>query len=175
MKKEDKNVIIDSLVTQLKSSKHFYIADASNMNSAATSKLRRKCFENKIELIVVKNTLFRKALEKTNGNYGDIAAVLKSNSAIMFCDTANIPARLIKDFRKENQKLKFTLKGAFVEEGVYIGDNQLDMLAALKSKNELIGDIIFMLQSPAQNVISALQSGKNTLAGVIKTLSDKKE
>jgi len=175
MKREEKQQIIDSLVNQLESSKNFYIADASNMNALATSKLRRKCFENNVRLIVVKNTLFRKALEKTRKDYGDLFSVLKSNSAVMFCDTANVPARLIKDFKKENEKVSLIFKGAYVEEGVYIGDAQLEVLASLKSKNELIGDIIFMLQSPAKNVISALQSGKNTLAGVVKTLADKKE
>ena len=173
MKREDKNTIIDSLVEQLKSSKNFYVTDASNMNAEATSKLRRKCFENKIEMIVVKNTLFRKALEKSQGNFDELTPILKKNSAVMFCDSANSPARLIKEFRKSNKNP--ILKGAFVEEGIYIGDNQLEVLAGLKSKNELLGDIIGMLQSPAKNVVSALQSGKNTLAGVIKTLSDKKE
>ena len=173
MKREDKHTIIESLVEQLKVTKHFYVTDASSMNAEATSKLRRKCFENNIELIVVKNTLFRKALEQTQVNYGDIASVLKQNSAVMFCNTANIPARLIKEFRKGSDKPVF--KGAYVEESFYIGESQLDFLASLKSKNELIGDIIGMLQSPAKNVVSALQSGKNTLAGVVKTLADKKE
>jgi len=173
MKREDKNTIIDSLVEQLKSSKNFYVTDASSMNAEVTSKLRRKCFESNIEMIVVKNTLFRKALEKTQGKFAELHPILKSNSAVMFSDTANGPARLIKEFRKKHEKP--ILKGAFVEESIYIGDNQLEMLASLKSKNELIGDIIGMLQAPANNVISALQSGKTTLAGVIKTLSDKKE
>jgi len=174
MKREDKNTIINNLVEQLNLSKHFYITDASSLNAEVTSKLRRKCFENKIEMIMVKNTLFRKALEKSNGNnFEPIFAELNHNTAVLFCDTANIPARLIKDFRKEHEKP--ILKGAYVEESIYIGDNQLDMLASLKSKNEVIGDVIGMLQSPAKNVISALQSGKNTLAGLVKTLADKKE
>ena len=173
MKREEKKVIIDSLVEQLKATKHFYLTDTSSLNAATTSALRRKCFENKIELLVVKNTLLQKALEKLDGNYEELYGVLKNATSIMFTETANVPARMIKEFRKSCDKP--VLKGAYVEESFYLGDNQLDVLASLKSKEEVLGDIIGMLQSPAKNVVSALLSGKNILAGVVKTLSEKEE
>ena len=173
MRKEDKNTIIDSLVEQIQNNKHFYIADISGLNAEKTSKLRRKCFEGKIELIVVKNTLLKKALEKIGGNYEELYSVIKDSSSIMLSESANAPARLIKEFRKTSEKP--LLKAAYVEESVYIGDSQLDALVSLKSKEELVGDIIALLQSPAKNVISALQSGKNILAGVVKTLAEKEE
>jgi large subunit ribosomal protein L10 len=171
MKKEEKNTIIDSIVQQIQDKKHFYIADIGDLNAEATSKLRRKCFENKIELVVVKNTLLKKALEKINGNYQELYDVLSHSTSLMLSETANAPARMIKDFRKSGNKP--ILKAAYVEDCIYVGDHLLDALVSLKSKNELVGDIIALLQSPAQNVISALQSGKNTLAGVVKTLSEK--
>jgi large subunit ribosomal protein L10 len=173
MKREEKDTIIENLVQHIQGSKHFYVTDTADLNAAATSALRRKCFENKVELIVVKNTLLRKALEKVGNNFDDLYDVLTNSTSIMLTDTANVPARMIKEFRKTNTKP--VLKAAYVEESIYIGDNQLDTLASLKSKNELIGDIIGLLQSPSKNVISALQSGKNTLAGVVKTLSEKQE
>jgi len=173
MRKEDKNTIIDSLVEQIQNNKHFYIADISGLNAEKTSKLRRKCFEGKIELIVVKNTLLKKALEKIGGNYEELYSVIKDSSSIMLSESANAPARLIKEFRKTSEKP--LLKAAYVEESVYIGDSELDALVSLKSKEELVGDIIALLQSPAKNVISALQSGKNILAGVVKTLAEKEE
>jgi large subunit ribosomal protein L10 len=173
MKKEDKNIIIDNLVEQIQSKKHFYVTDIASLNADVTSKLRRKCFENQIELVVVKNTLLKKALEKMEGNYSELYEVLNHSTSLMLCETGNAPARLIKEFRIGCPKP--ILKAAYVEECVYIGDQQLDALVSLKSRDELIGDIIGLLQSPAQNVISALQSGKNTLAGVVKTLSDRPE
>ena len=173
MKKEDKNIIIDNLIEQIQSKKHFYVTDIAELNAEATSKLRRKCFENQIELVVVKNTLLKKALEKMDGNYSELYEVLNHSSSLMLCEIGNAPARLIKEFRTRSPKP--ILKAAYVEECVYIGDQQLDALVSLKSRDELIGDIIGMLQSPAKNVISALQSGKNTLAGVVKTLSERPE
>lgn len=122
-------------------------------------------------MVVVKNTLLKKAFEKFNGTYDELIGVLKQNTTIMFSETGNIPAKLIKELRRTKDRP--LLKAAYVEECVYIGDDQLDILSSLKSKEELIGDIIGLLQSPAKNVISALQSGKNTLAGIIKTLSEK--
>jgi large subunit ribosomal protein L10 len=122
---------------------------------------------------VVKNTLLEKAMEKTGKNYEGLNTCLKGTTAVMFCETANTPAKLIKEFRKTNEKP--VLKGAYVEESVYIGDNMVDTLATIKSKNELIGDIIALLQSPAKNVVSALSSGGNKLAGIVKTLSEKPE
>ena len=173
MKREEKNTIIENIIQQIQGSKHFYLTDIAALNAEATSKLRRKCFENNIELLVVKNTLLKKALEKMEGNYEELYSVLKDSTSLMLSETGNAPAKLIKEFRSTSPKP--ILKAAYVEECVYIGDQQLDALVSIKSRDELIGDIIGMLQSPANNVISALQSGKNTLAGVVKTLSERPE
>jgi large subunit ribosomal protein L10 len=173
MKREEKNTIIDNIVQQIQGTKHFYLTDIAALNAEATSKLRRKCFENNIELLVVKNTLLKKALEKMEGDYSELYSVLTNETSLMLSETGNAPAKLIKEFRAKNPKP--ILKAAYVEECVYIGDELLDSLVAIKSRNELIADIIGLLQSPAKNVISALQSGKNTLAGVVKTLSKRPE
>jgi len=171
MTRDEKNQLIDNLAQQLSGSKHFYLADIAALNAEQTSKLRRKCFEKNIKLVVVKNTLLRKALEKIEGNYVELFPVLKENTSVMLTESSSDPAKLIKEFRREFPKP--ILKGAYVEESIYVGDNQLDALASIKSKEELIGDIILLLQSPAKNVVSALQSGSNKLAGIIKTLQDK--
>lgn len=171
MTRDEKNQVIDNLAQQLSGSKHFYLADIAALNAEQTSKLRRKCFEKDIKLVVVKNTLLRKALEKIGGNYEELFTVLKENTSLMLTENSSDPAKLIKEFRREFPKP--VLKGAYVEESIYVGDNQLDALASIKSKEELIGDIILLLQSPAKNVVSALQSGSNKLAGIIKTLQDK--
>jgi large subunit ribosomal protein L10 len=174
MNKQEKTQIIEDLATMLSNSKHFYLADTSELPSSKTSALRRACFNKQIKLIVVKNTLLRKALERTNdGEFSAMYVALKGSTSVMLSDTANEPAKLIKEFRKTNAKP--VLKAAYVEESVYVGDDQLDALAAIKSKNELIGDVIGLLQSPARNVISALQSGGSTIAGVVKTLSERPE
>jgi len=172
MIKKDKNKIINDLTVHLQNFSHFYLADISDLNASLTSNLRRKCFDKNIELVVVKNNLFRKAMEKFNGKYNDLFNLLQGRTFVMFTNLANEPAKLIKEFRKANKKL--LLKGAFVEESVYIGDNQLDVLVAIKSKEELIGDIVALLQSPLRNVISSLESGKHIITGVVKTLSEKK-
>lgn len=171
MTRDDKNQLIDNLAQQLSDTKHFYIANVEALNAEQSSALRRKCFERDIKLVVVKNTLLKKALEKIEGKYEELYPILKQNTSIMLTETGNAPAKLIKEFRKEWEKP--ILKGAYVEECVYIGDEQLEMLASIKSKEELIGDIVGLLQSPAKNVISALQSGGSTLAGLIKTLQEK--
>ena len=171
MRIEEKNSIIDGLTEQINNASHFYLTDISNLNAADTSNLRRKCFEKNIELVVVKNTLFKKALEKSEGNFEEFYDILKNSTSIMFCETGNIPAKLIKDFRLTNDRP--LLKAAFVEESIYLGDEQLEMLASLKSKDELIADVLALLQSPMTNLLSALQSGGNNLAGVLKTLADK--
>ena|ERR1035438_5815287 len=171
MKKEEKEQIINGLVEQLKVTNHFYLTDISDLNVETSNQLRRLCFNKNVKLQVAKNTLIQKALERTEGDFTELFGVLKGSSAIMFCETANVPAKVIKEFRKTHSKP--ILKGAFVEYSLFIGDTQLDNLVKLKSKNELIGDIIAILQSPAKNVISALQSGGNTLAGVVKTLSER--
>ncbi len=171
MNRDDKNRIIDSLTDSISNAKHFYITDTSNLNAETTGKLRRACFEKDIKLVVVKNTLLRKALEKFDGKFEDLYDSLKESSSIMITDVNNVPAKLIKEFRKKNKRP--LLKAAYVEESIYIGDDQLDALASIKSKEELIGDLILLLQSPARNVISGLQSGGNKLAGIVKTLSEK--
>ncbi len=174
MKKEEKNQLIDSLVEKLKGANSFYLADTSNLNADVTSKLRRLCFKRNVELNVVKNTLLKKALERSGiEGLDDLYSILKGSTSIMFSEVNNEPAKLIQEFRRTAPKP--ILKGAYVEESVYIGDNQLDALINIKSKNELIGELIGLLQSPARNVISALQSGGNTIAGLVKTLSDKPE
>ena len=171
MRKEDKNIIINELTEQLNASKHFYLADISNLNAADTSSLRRKCFEKDIKLRVVKNTLLRKALEKSEGSYDELYDVLKNSTSIMFTETGNVPAKLIKEFRKTKDRP--VLKAAYVEECIYIGDELLDTLVNLKSRDELIGDIILLLQSPMKNVVSSLQSGGQKITGILKTLSEK--
>ena len=151
---------------------NFYIADIASLNSEKTSKLRRLCFTRNITLNVAKNTLIKQALLRIDaGSYEPLFPALKGTSALMFCETANLPAKLIKEFRRDSDKP--VLKGAFIQSSVFLGDNQLDALINLKSKNELIGDIIGLLQSPAKNVIGALQSGGNKLAGIVKTLENR--
>jgi large subunit ribosomal protein L10 len=171
MKREDKAVVINELAQKLKDASHFYLTDISDLNAEQSSLLRRKCFEKQIELVVVKNTLLRKAMEQTGTDYSEMFEVLKGATSVMFTEMANVPGKMIQELRKKSDKP--ILKAAYVEESVYIGDNQLNALANVKSKNELIGDVIGLLQSPAQNVISALQSGGTTLSGVLKTLSEK--
>lgn len=171
MRREEKNSIIDGLKEQINNASHFYLTDISNLNATDTSNLRRKCFEKEIELVVVKNTLLKKALEQSEGNFEELYDILKNSTSIMFCDTGNIPAKLIKDFRKSSERP--VLKAAFVEESIYLGDEQLEMLSSLKSKDELIADVLALLQSPMTNLLSALQSGGNNMAGALKTLAEK--
>lgn len=174
MTREDKNLLIDKLTEQINKYPHFYLTDISDLNAETTSKLRRKCFEKQIELIVVKNTLFIKALEKSGkSDFTQLYDSIKGSTSVMFTESGNVPAKLIKEFRKANPKP--LLKAAFVEESIYVGENQLEALVSLKSKNELIADVIALLQSPAKNVVSGLQSGRNILAGVVKTLSEKEQ
>ena len=172
MKSSEKVTIIDSLVEQINSCNHFYLADISDLNAADTSELRRKCFTQDVKLVVVKNTLLRKALEKSEKQTDELYAILKGNTSVMFAENANVPAKLIKEFRKRRQKP--LLKGAYVEESIYIGDDQLDALVAVKSKNELIADVVALLQSPLKTVLSQLQSGGNIIHGVLKTLEEKR-
>jgi large subunit ribosomal protein L10 len=173
MKKEEKEKIVDALAEQLSAYKNFYITDTSSLTVETTNRLRRLCFNRGVKMQVAKNTLIYKALEKTGENYENLSDVLKGSSTILFAEGGNVPAKLIKEFRKKSDKP--ILKGAFIESSVYIGDDQLDALANLKTKNELVADIIALLQSPAKNVISALQSGGNKLAGIVKTLSERSE
>ena len=171
MRREEKDVIIDNLAGRLNDTKHVYLTDISSLNAEQTSNLRRKCFEREINLLVVKNTLLRKAMEKSDGDFNDLYDVLKDSTSIMFCETGNIPAKLIKEFRKTMEKP--ILKAAFVEESIYVGDDQLDVLSSIKSKDELLADLLALLQSPAINLVSALASGGSNLAGALKTLSEK--
>lgn len=171
MTREEKLTIIEDLTSQLAQASNLYLADISGLDAEATSKLRRACFKANIKLSVVKNTLLSKAMEASPKNFGELSTVLKGNTSVMFSEVSNAPAKLIKEFRKNSDKP--ILKGAFVEESIYIGDAQLDALVEIKSKEEVIGEIIGLLQSPAKRVISALQSGGNKLAGIVKTLSEK--
>jgi large subunit ribosomal protein L10 len=173
MRRAEKESIIADLREQIENASHFYLTDISNLNAADTSNLRRKCFEREIELVVVKNTLLRQALEKSEGKFDELYDILKDSTSIMFCETGNIPAKLIKDFRKDKDRP--LLKAAFVEESIYLGDEQLDMLSSLKSKNELIADVLALLQSPMTNLLSAMQSGGNNMAGALKTLAEKED
>jgi len=171
MRREEKDVIIENLAQRLNDTKHFYLTDISELNAEETSNLRRKCFEKEISLLVVKNTLLRKAMEKSEGAYDDLYDVLKDSTSIMFCETGNVPAKLIKELRKTMERP--LIKAAFVEESVYIGDDQLEALSNIKSKDELLGDLLTLLQSPATNLVSALASSGNNMAGALKTLSEK--
>ena len=171
MRREEKDVIIENLAQRLNATKHFYLTDISELNAEETSNLRRKCFEKEISLLVVKNTLLRKAMEKSEGDFDDLYDILKDSTSIMFCETGNIPAKLIKELRKTMERP--LIKAAFVEESIYIGDNQLDVLSNIKSKNELLGDLLMLLQSPATNLVSALASSGSQMAGALKTLSEK--
>ncbi len=171
MTREEKAQVIENLTTTLAENDTIYLADISGLNASTTSNLRRACFKADVKLAVVKNTLLSKAMEKSDKDFGELSDTLKGNTSIMLAEVSNAPAKVIKDFRKKSDKP--LLKGAYIEEAIYVGDDQLDMLVSIKSKEELIGDIISLLQSPAKNVISALQSGGNKLSGIIKTLSEK--
>lgn len=171
MTRNDKNKVIENLVGKFNNYSHFYLTDISNLNAEDTSKLRRKCFEKEIELVVVKNTLLKKALEQSETNYNELYDTLKGSTSIMFTETSNVPGKLIKEFRIKSDRP--VLKAAYAEESFYFGDDQIDLLSSIKSKEELIGDIILLLQSPVNNVVSSLQSGGNTLTGILKTLSEK--
>lgn len=173
MTREEKNQAITDLTVKLNDANIFYLADIAGLDAESSSLLRRNCFKNDIQLEVVKNTLLRKALEKAEGNYDELYDTLAGNTSIMFSNIGNAPAKIIKEFRKKSEKP--LLKGAFIEEAIFIGDENLDALVAIKSKEELLGDIVALLQSPAKNVISALQSSGGTLAGIVKTLSEKPE
>lgn len=171
MTREEKLTVIEDLTAQLGDNGIIYLADISGLNAQATSNLRRACFKANIKLAVVKNTLLSKAMDASDKDFGDLPTVLKGNTSLMISEIGNAPAKLIKDFRKKSDKP--ILKGAFIEEAIYLGDEQLDALVSIKSKEEVIGDIIGLLQSPAKNVISGLKSGGGKLAGILKTLSEK--
>ena len=171
MTREEKSQVIKDLTAELANNSNIYLADISGLNAGTTSNLRRACYKANVQLAVVKNTLLEKAMEASDRDFGDLPTVLKGNTSVMYSETGNAPAKVIKAFRKKSDKP--LLKGAFIEEAVYLGDEQLDMLVDIKSKEELIGEIVGLLQSPAKNVISALKSGGGTIAGIIKTLSER--
>ena len=172
MKKEVKDTIIVELGEKIKAYPHFYLVDVTGLDAAATSALRRKCFKSEIKMTVVKNTLLHKALEASEIDFEPLYGCLKGTTAVMFCNTAKVPARLLKEYSKEGIP---ALKAAYAEEGLYVGADKLEELSSLKSKNEVIAEIVALLQSPAKNVVSALQSGANTIHGVLKTLGERPE
>ncbi|MDC7998438.1 50S ribosomal protein L10 [Gilvibacter sediminis] len=171
MTREEKSQVIQDLTAQLAENSVVYLADISGLDAGTTTNLRRACFKAGVKLSVVKNTLLEKAMESSDKDFGELTGVLKGNTSLMFSETGNAPAKVIKEFRKKAERP--ILKGAFIEEAVFIGDDQLDALVEIKSKEELIGDIIGLLQSPAKNVISALKSSGGTIAGIVKTLSER--
>lgn len=175
MTREDKAIVIDKLKDKFSSATFFYIADSSELNVEQINQFRGMCFDKGVEMTVVKNTLIKKALEaaSTDNNYEELYDSLKGPSSVMFADIANSPAKVIEEFRKSFDKP--VLKAAYIDSSIYLGDEALKELAALKSKEELIGDVILLLQSPIKNVLSSLQSGGSTLAGIVKTLQDRPE
>jgi len=176
MKKEDKSKVIAQIKSTIEAYKCFYITDIADLNSERTSDLRKVCFNQDVKLLVVKNTLFKKALESLSegGDFSPLFDTLKGSTSIMFSNNSNSPAKLIKEFKKDKKNNgKPVLKAAYVQECFYVGEDQLESLITLKSKEQLLGEIVGLLQSPAKNVISALKSGGNTLHGVLETLSNK--
>jgi large subunit ribosomal protein L10 len=171
MKKTDKSALIKELSEQINEYNHFYVTDTLGLNAGATSDLRRACFQKDIKIMVVKNSLFKLALKQSDKNVEGMDEAFKGTSAVLFCNTGNLPAKLIQEFQKKNELPE--LKGAYVEESVYLGSDQLEVLTKIKSKEELLGEVITLLQSPAKNVISALQSGGTKIHGILQTLSEK--
>ena len=174
MRKEDKVAVIEKLTETLQQYPHFYLVDVEGMDAAATSALRRKCFQNDIKMVLVKNTLMHKTLDAAEADFSALYGSLKGTTAVLFTTVANAPAKMIKEL-KAKKATKPELKAAYAEEGVYVGADQLEALCSIKSKNEVIAEIVALLQSPAKNVVSALQSGQNTIHGVLKTLGEKAE
>lgn len=172
MQREDKQKIIDSLTSQFRAANFFYLADTSSLTVSDMNQLRRLCFQHGVTLRVAKNTLIRKSLEATGKAYDGIFEVLHGPTSVMFCENASLPARVIKEFRKTHDKP--VLKAAYIEEAIYVGDAVVDELAALKSKQELVGELIGLLQSPVHRLLQALQSGGGKLAGILKTLEERK-
>ena len=173
MTREQKGQVIKDLTAQLNENTIIYLADISDLSAGSTSDLRRACFKANVKLNVVKNTLLAKAMESTEKDFGNLSEVLKGNTSIMVAETGNAPAKVIQEFRKKTKGEKPLLKGAFIEEAIFVGDDMLETLVNIKSKEEVIGDIIGLLQSPAKNVISALKSSGGKIAGILKTLSEK--
>ncbi len=173
MNKEEKNEFIDSLTTQLNEAGYFYLTDIEGLNAENTTNLRRLCFRKEVRLQVVKNTLLRKAMERSDKDLTELYPILEGPTSVMFAETGNLPAKLIVEYRKKHNQVKPLLKAAYVEETCYIGEDQLERLVNVKSRLELIADVVALLQSPAKNVISALQGGGQKLVGILETLSEK--
>jgi large subunit ribosomal protein L10 len=173
MTREEKSNMIESIKSNLDSNSTVYLADCSGLDADSTSKLRRACFKSNIKLSVVKNTLLFRAMEEVDKDFGELKSLLKGNTTLMLSDIGNAPAKVIKNFRKKSEKP--ILKGAFVEESIYLGDDLLETLVNIKSKEELLGEIVSLLQSPTKNLISALKSSGSKISGVLKTLSEKNE
>ena len=173
MTREEKSKVIERLTAELADNTNIYMTDVSGLNAVQTSSLRRACFKANIKLSVVKNTLLSKAMETSDRDFGDLNQVLVGNTALMYSEIGNSPAKLIKAFRKKADKP--LLKGASIEDAIYLGDDQIKALCNIKSREELIGEVISILQSPAKNLISALQSSGSTISGVLKTLAQRKE
>ena len=171
MTRQEKHDAIENLKDALVGVKTLYLADIKGLDARQTNALRRACFKENVKLQVVKNTLLAKAMEASTHDFGELTGILKGNTSLMFSETGNAPAKVIKNFRKKSDRP--ILKGAFIEEAIYLGDDQIDALVAIKSKEELIGDIIMLLQSPTKNVVSALQSGGGKLSGILTTLSER--
>jgi large subunit ribosomal protein L10 len=170
MNKEEKVKVVEELKGQLNGYKSIYLTDIAGLDAMQTSKLRRECFNSNVKLSVVKNTFLERAMSESETDFGELKDLLKGNTTIMLSESGNSPAKVIKKFRKDGEKP--ILKGAFVDEAIYIGDDQIEALFKLKSKEEVIGEIIALLQSPAKNVISALKSSSGKIAGLVKTLSE---
>lgn len=175
MTRAEKTAVIEQLKDKFSNTKYFYLTDASTLTVEDINAFRRECFEKDVEVVMYKNTLIRKALEQIsdNGEYDALYDSLKGQTTVMFTETGNLPAKILKEFRKTHEKP--VLKAAFIESSVYVGDNEIDSLTKLKSKEELIGEIIGLLQSPVQNVLGALSSGGTTIAGILKTLEEREE
>ena len=171
MKKSEKSIRVKELTDKINEYNHFYVTDTLGLDAGATNNLRRLCFQKEVNLLMVKNTLFKLALEKSDKNAEGMDEAFKGTSAVLFSNTGNVPAKLIKEFQKTNKLPLF--KGAFVEESVYLGEDQLETLTKIKSKDELLGELVGLLQSPMKNVVSALQSGGSTIHGILQTLSEK--
>ena len=171
MTREEKTQVVENLTAVLEGTSTVYITDISGLDAGTTADLRRACFKANVKMSVVKNTLLEKAMEASDKDFGELTTILKGNSSMMISEIGNAPAKLIKDFRKKADRP--ILKGAFIEEAIYIGDDNLEALVSIKSKEELIADVIALLQSPAKNVVSGLKSGGSKLSGILKTLSEK--
>ena len=172
MKKEDKSLVIENIAATLKEYSCFYVTETAGLNAEKTAELRKACYKADVKLMVVKNTLLKKALETLDGDFSELYPTLKGSSSLMCSNVGNAPAKLIKSVVKKDETLP-RLKAAYVEETIYVGGDQLETLANIKSKNELIADVIALLQSPAKNVVSALTSGGTKLHGILETLSNK--